>query len=325
MTPSEPGPAAGASRATTCLCYTTNRGYALPTLLSAAQARRHLPPGKADVVVLFVTETGDDARAIAPVCANHGILLQVVAPEDIDRQPIQFARHFLDRLLDPGYGTVIHIDGDTQIADTLEPLVDAVLPPGKIFAAPDPMALMIEAKGRTWAAHRAYFRSIGMEPATLGRYVNTGLFMAHRRDLGTIGAECVRLCHGSAGRFRFSEQDAFNLAFHRDIALISMRWNYPAFFSNFACTHALRPHVRHFMSNPRPWQGTFPPWNAVDHRAYLDFVRAHPAMTRFQQPVSAAWRLRYRIQQRYKRLVEPVFWNRALGHRLGMFEQAAAV
>ena len=308
-----------------CLCYTTDRGYVLPTALSATQARRHLPPEKSDVVILFVTASNDEARVIAPVCASHGVSLQVVAPASIDHQPIQFARHFLDRLLDPGYDTVTHIDGDTQVSGTLEPLVDAVLPPGKVFAAPDPMALMSEARGRTWAAQRAYFRSIGLGPDELGRYVNTGLFRAHRGDLGHVGAECVRLCLGSTRRFRFSEQDAFNIVLNRDVALISMRWNYPAFFANFARAHALRPHVRHFMSNPRPWQGVFPPWVAADHRVYQDFVRAYPDMARFQQRVGVAWRLRYRIQQEYKRLIEPLIWNGAVRRRLESFEQAAAV
>ena len=260
---------------TTCFCYTVDRHYALPTLLSAIQARAHLSLAKADVVILFIGTDDDVARACARVCSRYNIVFQLVAPGAIDNLPPNFARHFLDRLLDANYVDVMHVDGDTQIIASLDPVIDVALPTGKILAAPDPMAVMIDAPGRAWAARRRYFDSIGIRGDQPSRYVNSGVFRVNRTDLAAIGRECLRICMSCKVKLVFGEQDAFNLAFHRDINLISFKWNFPVFFLNFDYG-PIEPHLYHFMSNPRPWQGAFRPWGAKAHLNYTTLVEENP-------------------------------------------------
>ena len=188
---------------TTCFCYTVDRHYALPTLLSAIQARAHLSPVKADVLILYVGANDEIARASARVCSRYKILFQLVEPGAIDNLTPNFARHFLDHLLDAHYTDVMHVDGDTQIIASLDPVIDAPLPAGRILAAPDPMAIMIDAPGRAWAARRHYFESIGILGDQPGRYVNSGVFRVKRSDIGAIGRECLRICKSQKGKTGF--------------------------------------------------------------------------------------------------------------------------
>ena len=294
--------------------------------MSAIQARGQLSLTKADVVVLFVGVDDDVARASATVCARHGIVFQLVPPAAIDDLPPNFARHFLDRLLDARYHDVMHVDGDTQILASLDPVIDAPLPPGRILAVPDPMAVMIHSPGRAWEARRDYFHSIGLRGEQPGRYINSGVFRANRSDLAAIGSECLRLCEKNGPRFVFGEQDALNVAFGREILLMSFRWNFPVFFLNFDYGALIEPHLHHFMSNPRPWQGAFRPWGRAPHLVYRHLVDEHPELRPLLRPFPRRAAARYRAQQLYKRLTEPAAWNAPFAKaRIREFEAHAAV
>ncbi len=219
----------------------------------------------------------------------------------------------------------MHVDGDTQIIASLDPVIDAPLPAGRILAAPDPMAIMIDAPGRAWAARRHYFESIGILGDQPGRYVNSGVFRVKRSDIGAIGRECLRICKSQKGKLDFGEQDAFNIAFHRQIDLISFKWNFPVFFLNFDYGF-ISPHLYHFMSNPRPWQGAFRPWGSKAHGVYQTFIDENPDLAPLLKPLSRMATGRYRLQQIYKRMVEPMTWNTALAKaRVQELELQAAV
>ena len=129
--------------------------------------------------------------------------------------------------------------------------------------------------GREWSRQREYFASIGLGTDEVARYVNTGMFGLWRDDLGPFGAEVLRLLSSPPRPLRFDEQDAVNLAFGDAVVSASIGWNYPAFFANFDYGGIARPRVKHFMSNPRPWDGIFPPWGPLEHAVYAKAAGRH--------------------------------------------------
>ena len=307
-----------------CFCYTTNANYMMPTVLSAVQARRNVPAARADVAILFLGRHDETARSFAELCGRHGIGFQVIAPGSIDNHPVHFARHFLDRFLGPEITDVVHVDGDTQIAGPLEPLLDIPLAPGRLLAVPDPMAVMIHHPSRIWRARRAYFRSIGIAERRLDKYVNSGLFRVGRADAAAVGRECVRLCRERGSALRFSEQDALNLAFGTATDLISFKWNFPAFFLNGSYEASIAPHIIHYMSNPRPWQGAFLPWGRPAHRIYGELAQSNPELAGLLQPLRGWRAMRYRAQQRAKQLIESRTWTRLpVRERVARYEREA--
>lgn len=309
-----------------CFCYTTNNNYMGATVLSALQARRNVSRERADVLILLLGEDDAEAQRFAAVCARHDILFRRIMPGEIDGVPVHCARHFLDRFLEPHYTEIVHVDGDTQIAGSLDPLLDIPLPLGRVLAVPDPMAVMIHHPSRAWQERRAYFRSIGIPEGRLDRYFNSGVFRVNRADAGAMGRECVRLFRQHGAAFRFSEQDGFNIAFGDVVDLISFRWNFPVFFLNGGYEATIQPRLIHFMSNPRPWQGAFVPWGRPAHRVYGELAVAHPELADLLKPLRGLRAVKYRAQQRTKRVIESRTWTRPpVRERVARFEREAAV
>ena len=309
-----------------CFCYTTNTNYMGATVLSALQARRHVAVERADVMILLLGNDDAEAKPFAAICAQHGILFRRILPAEIEGAPVQCARHFLDRLIEPHYTDIVHVDGDTQIAGSLDPLLDAPLAPGRVLAVPDPMAVTVHHPNAAGHACRGYFRSIGISEERFDRYFNSGVFRVNRADAGPIGRECVRLYNKHAGRFRYGEQDAFNIAFGEVIDLMSFRWNFPVFFLNGGYETTIEPRLIHFMSNPRPWQGAFGPWGTAAHRVYGDLAAAHPELAGVLKPIRGLKAIKYMAQQRTKRLIESRAWTRPLvRERVARFEREAVV
>lgn len=308
-----------------CLCYTCDKNYLLPTLISSSQARAHLSRQLADVIVFVIGDFDDPGGSVSRLFAAGGVMLKKIERSAIDNLPIQFARHCLDRLLEPEYERIMHIDSDTQIAESLDPLFRVILPPGALIAAPDPLAIRIDEDGRFWEKLRQYFKSIGVEDRNLSRYVNMGIFGASRHDLAMVGRECIRYC-ATYKELRYIEQDAVNLTCNDRVKLISMRWNFPVFFSNCGFETLVKPHVLHFMSNPRPWQGPFRPWGQPAYRIYVDAVASEPNLAPFAPRLSKKQSLKYWLQQHYKTMVEHHSWARAhIRERIMQLEGQALV
>ena len=267
-----------------CLCYTTDSNYALATLLSAVQARANLSH-RTDVLILLFGGSPHDNDIYAEICGIENILLKKLSLSAIDNLNMDYARYFLDELIDDNYKFVTHMDGDTHILGSLDLLLDFEVANGRVLAVPDPLALIVKTANRVWQRQRKRLGDIGLTPEFARNYVNTGLFQSRRGDLNDISRECRTLALREGPRMTFGQQDAFNVALGPIIDLASFRWNYPAFFSNFGFQYLVQPRVRHFMSDPRPWQGPFPPWGSVGHAPYVDLVDRHPALARLFSPL----------------------------------------
>lgn len=290
-------------------CYTIDEGYLLPTLLSAFQLRRDLPAGIADVVILCFGAPSGATRAAADLCATEGVRFRLEPKAVLDGNPMICARFFLSRLLGGDYTDLLYIDGDTQVAGSLAPLLTHPLAEGRILAVPDPMAVMIASPDGPWPARRAYFRRIGIADRAQERYFNSGVMRFGLSDWDAVSRECLDLCRREGHGFAFRDQDALNLVVGDRGDLASFRWNFPPFFLNFGAERAIRPRLYHFMSNPRPWQGAFRPWGSAWHTPYAALAARHPDLAGTLRPLRAARYGRYVVQQRVKQFRESRIWG----------------
>jgi lipopolysaccharide biosynthesis glycosyltransferase len=310
---------------TVCCCYAIDEAYLLPTLLSAAQLRRSLPRTLVDVVIACFGIRTPATDAAAAHCGAQGIGFQLVPQGELEGAPMMCARFLLPRLLDPIYQEIVYFDGDTQISGALETLVSFPLDRGKVLAASDPMALMIDSGQGVWPELRAYFRSIGLTGERLGGYFNSGVLKFRRSDWDAISRECVALCR-SGRAFRFPDQDALNLVVGQNRLPMSFRWNFPSFFMHFGIEAMVDPRVYHFMSRPRPWDGPFLPWGQRWHEPYLELAALLPQVSERNRPLRGFRYLKYAAQQRYKRIVEASSWGTAaMRTRISNVEAEAVV
>lgn len=307
-------------------CYTVDEGYLLPTLLSASQLRTSLPRACADVVVVCFGERSDVTASAEALCLRGEIRFVLVPKALLDGAPMICARFFLSAILDPHYRDVVYLDGDTQVAGSLEPLLAHGVAQGEILATPDPMAVMIDSPRGAWPARRAYFDRVGVPARRHGRYFNSGVLRFRRGDWDALSRDCLALCAASGDALAFRDQDALNIVVGDRHRPTSFRWNFPPFFLNFGAETAIAPRVYHFMSNPRPWEGAFPPWGRAWHDPYLAFLADNPALGRSLRRTGWLRAVRYAAQQRFKRTMEARQWGApAVRARIAAMEAEAVI
>ena len=85
-----------------CICYTFDITYALPTLLSAAQAARHHE--STDVIIVFYGIDAGNRTALSAICLEHRIRCIFIGAGDVD-MPLVRALAWLSKRL-PGVPTV---------------------------------------------------------------------------------------------------------------------------------------------------------------------------------------------------------------------------
>ena len=295
-----------------CCCYAVDENYLVPTLLSASQLRRMLPREAGDVIVVCFGAPSRLSAAGLEFCNGEQIKFILVPAALLDGAPMMCARFFLGKILEPRYRRIIYLDGDTQVVGSLRPLLDHSASPGSLLATPDPMAVMIDRSRGEWPERRRYFQSIGLPIHRQATYFNSGILRFDRGAWEAISRDCVSLCASHGSKLEFRDQDALNVVVGDQHRPISFKWNFPPFFMNFGGENLIRPHVYHFMSNPRPWHGAFAPWGRLWHAPYVEFVATHPDLGRSLPHMGRARRLKYVAQQHFKRFVESRVWGTPL-------------
>jgi hypothetical protein len=292
-----------------CVCYTTDPAYLFPTLVSALQARRYSSAAKADVLIFSFGADHATERSFRTVCDAEGIGFVTVDMDRIDGAPVMLARLFLNDFVPAQYGQFLYIDGDTQIAGSLDPLIDAEVPNGWFMAANDPMTFAVPGHGGLSRDVAAHFGSIGISLDQPDSYFNTGVLRISRAGWDVIGSSAWALFRAQGSASRFPDQDVLNIVGGASRIPMSLAWNFPIFMLNSRVAAQIAPRIYHFMSNPKPWHGVFLPWNRDALAPYVDIVAKYPVLARYRSTMSLGRRVRYHLQQRYKNVLETLAWG----------------
>jgi len=292
-----------------CICYSTDQGYLYPTLTSALQARAQAPETKAGVCIVAV-DLDSAAQAIAAtVCEREGILFLPVGRELIGGLRSYFFRLFLDELLPAEFDRILYLDGDTQIRAPLDELLDTPIGPMQLMGASDPMAFLAMETGKEADHLKAYMAGLGFQPEEFGRYFNSGVLFAGRPGWAAVSATALDFFRNRREACLHSDQSALNAASRRQHVPMSLRWNFPAFLMNTDLERIVQPVIYHFMSNPRPWNGAFPPWSHDFVAPYDTLGRRYPQLVPYRSIFTPRQRLKYALQQRYKKFMELATWG----------------
>jgi hypothetical protein len=287
----------------------TDPTYLFPTLASAVQARRHASPHLADVAVFSFDTDRAVQHALEHACSSENILFLPIEGAQLGGAPAMLARLFLTKLVPSDYRQFLYIDGDTQIRDSLDPLIEYAVPPGKFLAANDPMTFAFTGRGSHDRQVAAHFSSVGLNRAECGTYFNSGVLRINRDGWDVIENAALDLYRRSDETSKFPDQDVLNFVARGHHIPMSLAWNFPIFMLNARVETKIAPRIYHFMSKPKPWEGTFPPWTFEAQRPYLELVRKYPKLIDFSVKMPGPKRVRYQAQQRYKQLIETVSWG----------------
>lgn len=294
---------------TRAVCYTATAGYLFETVVSAVQARAHLDSA-ASVYVVFIGERSSaEYQIFSRLCRHYQIIILGVPVAILQGWHPVYARLFLDRFLPEEVREVLYLDGDTQVVGDITPLVEAEPPAGGALASFDPMVFIRRTNRRSRITIDNWWDSSGIPPEVRDTYVNAGVLRMARGDVKHLRDEALTRASAGGNELQFRDQDAINLALAGRIDPVSMAWNFPGFLLGTQLVHLTRPRIIHFMSNPRPWNEALYPWGNLYHQPYVDFVHAHPEVEPYWSRLTGARLLRYRLQQRFKRMTEGPIWQ----------------
>jgi lipopolysaccharide biosynthesis glycosyltransferase len=292
-----------------CIVYTTDQGYLFPSVVSAMQARKHTPIDKADIIIFGFSidpAVGDD---IAAVCHEEGIRFICVQNDALEGANAMMARLFMNNFVPQPYSQYLYIDSDVQIARSLGPLIDAQVAEGRFLASNDPMTFLLAEDYGDGLMLANHLRAIGLSPDQSSRYFNTGVLRINRSGWNDLGRAAWKLCQRPSGPYRFPDQDPLNIVATDAHIPMSLAWNFPIFMLNARVESSIQPAIYHFMSRPKPWQGPFPPWTTDAYAVYQTALRRHPSLASYYRPFPLKQKLRYHLQQRYKKLTETFMWG----------------
>ena len=261
-------------------------------------------------MIIFAFGLDDETlRVFAPVCESEGVTLTAVPMEAIHGATAMMARLFLNSFVPEQYTQYLYLDGDTQILGSLDPLVEAYVPAGHFLAANDVMTFQIEDMAPQSRELNKHLASIGITGADARSYFNSGVLRINRDGWEQIGQEAWERYLNRSGEAKFPDQDALNLVGAEHRLCMSLGWNFPVFLRNSRVEAGIKPRIWHFTSQPKPWQGIFPPWTIESYEPYAEMVERHPGLAPYHRVMPIEERVFYHLHQRRKRVIETVTWG----------------
>ena len=300
----------------TCVCYCTDRSYLFPTLVSALQARAHATPQVADIIIVCFDVDAATISIAQSICNKNNIILFSKSGADIDNTPAMLGRLYLDEILPENYKNILYIDGDTQIKSSLNEFLSCTPPEGRFFASADPMVFLLEDHSKEGESVRKHFQEIGLTPEQSRQYFNTGVLYFNRSAWAVIAEKARTIIRSQNTMSRFPDQDILNIVGIERALPMSLSWNFPVFLHNARLESTIQPKIVHYMSQPKPWDGIFQPWQASDYAPYPAFVAAYPEFSGLWKRSSLSRKLRYFAQQHYKLFCETRKWGHGAVHAL---------
>ncbi len=286
-----------------CACYIIDSGYLLPALVSAIQARKNLSHDLADVIIVCIDTPDENSAQVQAVAEENAVRLSYVPRQVIGDMHIMFARLIVHDLIAEQYERILYIDADTQIAGPLDPLIAAPIPPGRFLACRDPAVIFAKLSAGWHRRIKAERDEVGYT-RPFANYFNSGVIVMERESWPTLSAACLEMLRDRGQQMQYPDQDILNLAIGDRCTLISNRWNFPGFLIGSNVEKSTKPHIYHFMSNPRPWNHAVAPWGQAGARPYTELLRQYPELA-FLTPRKAALRTaRYWLQQELKMVAQ---------------------
>lgn len=285
-----------------CVCYIANEGYLFQTVASAIQARGQTSAATDIVIIDFTEHPGSESSIMRDVCARERIIYVSRSPKLLDGLHIINARLFLPEVLPLCYEEILYIDGDTQVPAELEPLMAFRPEPGHLCAARDPM-VYLNRLGLLEENYKDEVLHFGDD------YVNSGVMRVSRSDLSQIASVAIPILRRGGRDLHFQDQSVINNVTSGRRQFLSFGWNFPGFVLGYGLESIAKPRIVHFMSNPRPWQGSFRPWGSAFHRPYRELVQRYPELAPFRGRMSLGRTAAYKVKQVLKMRSERPIWS----------------
>ena len=253
--------------------YTTDAGFAVPTLASIESLRRW-PSGRAaavSVVLLGMSEAQIDAFERRSADLNvelHCISAEALAEfdnENFHQTHVPYST--LARFLTPQFISkaelcdILYIDGDTWFVQDPQELLEIHAPEAGLLACEDQSDFYWNDIGSTGRTVRAYFNDISVRSSN--GYFNAGVIKCRSNEWHRISSECLSYLKQNMRLCRYHDQSALNAVAGPSRVRLSPVWNFQTPYWRWGLDGIAQPKLLHFVGGYKPWMGFMTAWSSI--------------------------------------------------------------
>ena len=255
------------------VCYVSDLGFLLPSVVSAASIRRFVPPHKADVSIFTLGVSSEIVERAERLLGPQGISVRriddhVLSAIDKDRlsttlTPLAtFGRFFMEDLLPRSCRRLVYLDGDVLCVRDPTALIEAVVPEGRFAAAEDTIFYrQTIGIGSTARKIRNYYSDLGLKSDA--GYFNAGVFAVSRDTWKSVAQDAYLFFLHNTDICKSFDQSALNVVVGDRRLRLSAKWNFQTQMKIWQVDSLLDPHICHFNRYPKPWMGRSEPWTEI--------------------------------------------------------------
>lgn len=256
----------------TLVIYAGDASYAYPMLVSARSLRANtsIP---FDICIFAADYPADLLAQCAAIAESFGAQVIPLASADYLRfdlarfrtepafahlKPAVLSRLVTGPHIPASYEQVLYLDGDTQCAGDLAPLLNFRVPKGRLLGCPDSINYYKYDAGRYAAGRRALMGDWGL--SVDDTWYNTGVLMAERVTWAERGAAALKFFVENVDICPFPVDGSTNATARGLWMPMSCRWNFMAPMRMWGLDEAIQPALYHFTGREKPWLGNMAPW-----------------------------------------------------------------
>jgi lipopolysaccharide biosynthesis glycosyltransferase len=259
-------------KATTLVFYTTDLGFAVPTLISVRSLRKW-----SDVDIHIITLGFSDEQHDAYLKLSEPLKVSVHRMDKywtdaFDRPefnathvpPSALARFYIPEFIrseEIDQSDVLYVDGDTWFSDDPRELLDWPAPVKGLMAAEDQSFFYRNDVGETGSRVREYFSKIGIDQN--GGYFNSGVLKFRAGTWRDIAADCLDFLERNLAICDYHDQSALNAVVGKSRVRLSPRWNFQTPYWAWRAQELVEPGILHFVGGGKPWMGKLDPWRTI--------------------------------------------------------------
>lgn len=254
-----------------------------------------------DVSILDNGLSTESRALLQNIAARHAETITFV-PVDFDGLDLPLSHHFTPanyaRLFIPEYlnlfeGTVIYIDADTLIMDSVAPLFELDLSGFPVGAVPT-------------AHNRHHNTRLGLHKQT--KYLNSGVLVFEAKTYRSLAKEFCKTIHDYGNRLTFVDQDVLNIVLKDNWLSLEPVWNFTHDIASLnpmpSWAKSILEDVKivHFTGTGKPFEGNqewHPYYDAFHQTATaIGLIPAKTAQSKMQ-PASIVRKILHKIERRF--------------------------
>jgi lipopolysaccharide biosynthesis glycosyltransferase len=259
--------------------YSTDSGFAVPTIASIQSLRRWPSAALTDINVVLLGMNDREIATFQRATSDLRVKVHTLSADDLaffDKKNFNkthvpystLARFLIPRFVGGGPDSdILYVDGDTWFVSDPKALLDFPAPDIGLLAAEDQSYFFWNDVGETGREIAAYFADLRIDESK--GYFNAGVLKCRADEWASICQDCLLYLKDHLSLCRYHDQSALNAVVASKRVRLSPAWNFQTPYWGWGMADIEAPRLLHFVGGGKPWMGMQQAWSSI----YDDYAR----------------------------------------------------